>query len=64
MKKISLIKSKKYIIHSKKDLVLMVIKSIILYEITEIIVNTQENIEELLMIFVIKDTKLKEIKTN
>ena len=42
MKKISLIKSKKYDIYGKKDFVLMmIIKSIIK---SEIIVTTQENI--------------------
>ena len=47
----SLIKSKKYVIYWKKDLVLkIIIKSIIKLEI---IVTTQENIEELLIMFVI-----------
>ena len=42
MKKISLIKSKKYVIYAKKDLVLMmIIKSIIK---SEVIITTQENI--------------------
>ena len=51
MKKISLVKSKKHVIYAKKDLVLMmIIKSIIK---SEIIVTTQENIEELLIVFVI-----------
>ena len=51
MKKISLIKSKKYVIHAKKDLVLMmVIKGIIK---SEIIVIILEIIKELLMIYVI-----------
>ena len=51
MKKISLIKSKKYVIYAKKDLVLMmIIKSIIK---SEVIFNTQENVEELLIIFAI-----------
>ena len=51
MKKISLTKSRKYVIYAKKDLVLMmIIKSIIKFEI---IVITQENIEELLVVFVI-----------
>ena len=52
MKKISLIKSKKFAIWIKKDLVLMmmIIKSIIK---SEIIVIILENIEELHMIFVI-----------
>ena len=46
MKKISLIKSKKYVKYAKKDLVLMmIIKS-------NIIVTTQKNIEELLIVFV------------
>ena len=49
MKKISLIKTKKYVIYLKKDLVLMM-KSIIK---SEIIVTTQENIEELFTVFVI-----------
>ena len=46
---ISLTKSKKYVTFAKKDLVL-IIKSIIN---SEIIVTTQENIEELLIVFVI-----------
>ena len=51
MKKISVIKSKKKIKYSKKDLVLiMSVKNITKLEM---IVITQENIEELLMIFVI-----------
>ena len=51
MKKVSLIKSKKYVIYAKEGLVLMmIIKSIIR---SEIIVTTQENIEELLIVFVI-----------
>ena len=51
MKKISLIKSKKYVIYAKKDLVLMmIIKSITK---SEIIVTTQENLEKLLIVFVI-----------
>ena len=53
MKKISLIKSKKYdiYIYAKKDLVLMmIIKSIIK---SEIIVTRQENIEELVIVFAI-----------
>ena len=51
MKKISLTKSKKYVIYLKKDLVLMmIIKSIIK---SEIIVTTQENIEELFTVFVV-----------
>ena len=51
MKKISLIKSKKYVIYAKKDLVLMmVIKGIIK---SEIIVIILEIIKELLMIYVI-----------
>ena len=55
MKKISLIKSKKYVIYAKKDLVLiMIIKSIIK---SEIIVTTQGNIEGLLIVFVIEDIK-------
>ena len=49
MKKISLIKTKKYVIYLKKDLVLMM-KSIIK---SEIIVTTHENIEELFTVFVI-----------
>ena len=52
MKKISLIKTKKYVIYAKKDLVLMtIIKSIIKSE--EVIVITQENIEKLLTVLVI-----------
>ena len=51
MKKINLIKSKKFVIYAKKDLLLMItIKNIIK---SEIIVITLESIEELLMIFVI-----------
>ena len=51
MTKISLIKGKKYVIYTKKDLVLlMVIKSIIK---SDIIVTTQENTKELLKLFVI-----------
>ena len=46
---ISLTKSKKYVTFAKKDLVL-IIKSIIN---SEIIVTTQENIEKLLIVFVI-----------
>ena len=41
-------------LYMQKDLVLMIIKSIIKSEIT---VTTQENIEELLMIFAIQDKK-------
>ena len=56
MKKISLIKTKKYVIYAKKDLVLMtIIKSIIKSE--EVIVTTQENIEKLLTVLVIEDIK-------
>ena len=55
MKKISLIKNKKYVIYAKKDLVLtMIIKGIIK---SEIIVTTQKTIEELLIVFVIEDIK-------
>ena len=55
MKKLSLIKSKKYVIYAKKDLVLMIIiKSIIKLEI---IVTTEENVEELLIVFVISEIK-------
>ena len=50
---ISLTKSKKYVTFAKKDLVL-IIKSIIN---SEIIVTTQENIEELLIVFAIYATK-------
>ena len=51
MKKINLIKSKKFVIYAKTDLLLMItIKYIIK---SEIIVITLESIEELLMIFVI-----------
>ena len=46
MKKISLIKSKKYVKDAKKDLVLMMITK------SKIIVTTQKNIEELLIVFV------------
>ena len=49
MRKISLIKSKKYVKYAKRDLVpMMIIKNIIN---SEIIVTTQENIEELLKFF-------------
>ena len=54
MKKLSSIKNRKCVIYAKKDLVLVMIKIIIK---SEIIVNTQENIEELLMVFVIQDIK-------
>ena len=47
-------KRKKFATYIKKDLALMIIKSI---KKSGIIVTTQENIEELLMIFVIYDTK-------
>ena len=57
MKKISLMKSKKFARYVKKNLILMMIimmimtiKSIIK---SEIIVTTMENLEELLIIFVI-----------
>ena len=55
MKNVSLKKSKKIIIYVKKDLVLMMtIKNIIKLEIALIIL---ENIEKLLMKFVISDIK-------
>ena len=59
MKKLSLIKSKKLLTFLKKNLVQMkMIKIHLNYTIKlEIIVITQENLEGLLMIFVIKDTK-------
>ena len=51
MKKISLTNSKKYAIYAKKDLVLiMIIKSIMK---SVIIATTQENIEQLLIAFLI-----------
>ena len=51
MKKESYTVSKKYVVYVKKDLVLiMTIKNMIK---SEIIVITQENIEKLLIIFVI-----------
>ena len=51
MKKLSLIQRKKYVIYAKKDLILMMtIQNIIKLEI---IVTTQEIIEELLIVFVI-----------
>ena len=55
MKNVSLKKSKKIIIYVKKDLVLMMtIKNIIKLEIALIIL---ENVEKLLMKFVISDIK-------
>ena len=57
MKKIRPIKSKKNVIYAKKDLILMmIIKSIIK---SEVIVTTQKNIKELLIIFIIEDIKLQ-----
>ena len=55
MKKISPIKSKKFVIYVKKNLILLkVIKMDLNYIIKqEIIVNILENIEQLLIIFVI-----------
>ena len=53
MNKINFIKSEKYVKYAKKDLVLMmmmIIKSIIK---SDIIITTQENIEKLLIVFVI-----------
>ena len=47
-------RKKEKMLYMQKDLVLMIIKSIIKSEIT---VTTQENIEELLMIFAIQDKK-------
>ena len=55
MEKLSSIKNRKCVIYAKKDLVLVMITKIIIK--SEIIVNTQENIEELLMVFVIQDIK-------
>ena len=54
MKKISFMKSKKSVTYVKKNLVLIMTKSIV-KEL--IIVITQENLEELLIVFVIKDIK-------
>ena len=52
MKKIILIKSNKYLVYVR--MMMMIIKSIIK---SEIIVHAQENIEELLIVFVTKDIK-------
>ena len=51
MKKISLIKSKKYVIYAKNNLTLITMIKIDL-NFKEIIVITQENMEELLIVFV------------
>ena len=55
MKKISFIKSKKYVIYVKKSFVMIKMKKINLNYIKklEIIVIIQENLEELLIAFVI-----------
>ena len=56
MKKISFMKSKKFVIHAKKDLLLVItmeLHSIKNIEKLEIIVTILENIEQLLIIFVI-----------
>ena len=50
MSKVSLMKSKKFVTYVKKDLALMTIKSI---KKKEVIVITLENLQELLVIFVI-----------
>ena len=47
-------RKKEKMLYMQKDLVLMIIKSIIKSEIT---VTTQENIEEMLMIFAVQDKK-------
>ena len=60
MKKISYIKSKKYVSYTKKNLVLMMISKLHLIKSIkkeEIIVITKGNLEVLLMIFAISDTK-------
>ena len=60
MKKISHIKSKKYVSYTKKNLVLMMISKLHLIKSIkkeEIIVITKGNLEVLLMIFAISDTK-------
>ena len=55
IKKVSLMKSKKFVTYAKKNLVLMkMIKMNLNYTIkSEIIVITAENLEELLIVFVI-----------
>ena len=55
MKKISLLKSKKFVIYAKKNLIqIKMIKMRLNYTIkSEIIVITPENLEELLIVFVI-----------
>ena len=56
MIEINLIKSKKFVIYAKKDLALMIIMALDLIKSiikSEINVITLENIEELLVIFVI-----------
>ena len=55
MKKINFIKSKKYVKYAKKDLVLMMMMMMIIKSIikSDIIITTQENIEKLLIVFVI-----------
>ena len=51
MKRINLIKSERYVIYAKNNLeLIMIIKSIIR---SEIIVTTQDNIKEQLIVFVI-----------
>ena len=59
MKKLGLVKTKKFVTFVKKSLLqIKMIKIHLNYTIKlEIIVITQENLEGLLMIFVIKDTK-------
>ena len=60
MKKISHIKSIKYVSYTKKNLVLMMISKLHLIKSIkkeEIIVITKGNLEVLLMIFAISDTK-------
>ena len=55
IKKVSLMKSKKFVTYAKKNLVSMkMIKMNLNYTIkSEIIVITEENLEELLIVFVI-----------
>ena len=59
MKKLGLVKTKKFVTFVNKSLLqIKMIKIHLNYTIKlEIIVITQENLEGLLMIFVIKDTK-------
>ena len=52
MKKMSLIKSKKFVIHAKKNLLPMMMTTIKIIIKSEIIVIIQENLEELLIVFV------------